>query len=110
MGSVDYQAGQSLLLSLSRSLVVAATYVTPGLITGWLSCKNGFVSGGLAGGIGALIGNSIVFMLWSEGVVGSIPSQAFIGMAWVAIIIAVTNGIGGVAGESIRKKYLSASS
>jgi hypothetical protein len=87
--------------ALSQVVLEALTAVSPGFLAGSLSKGSGAVVGGMAGVGGAVIAIVMVNLLW-----GALPlQQQMVTLLGTAAAAAISNCVGGLAGEHVRTKH-----
>jgi hypothetical protein len=85
-------------------LLRALTSVAPGMAAAWACTARGFFVGACVGGVGGTAEALVLGALLGVPL-GEFGARVFLAAVSTGFAAAVTNAVGGVAGEALREKY-----
>src|SRR5262245_22245918 len=84
-------------------LLRALTSVAPGMAAGWSCTARGFIVGACAGAVGGAAEALVLGALLGVPL-GEFGARVFLAAVSTGLAAAVTNAVGGIAGEALRQK------
>ena len=97
----DAHAPWTVSFAIFRNIALAVAAVLPGFLAGWVAGRSGIVAGALVGVGVAVVSPFVAFSFW-----GFFPVQKVLITIAVGIVTnVITQCVGGVAGETLRRRF-----